>query len=144
MFTRHTLLTLGLFGALLAAAPAPGEDYAIDWYTVDGGGEMGCTGSDYELSGTIGQPDANPMALTGGTFELLGGFWPAAAPPPCRGDCNCDGAVNFRDINPFVGVLGGAPPCNFDNCDINGDGAINFADINPFVALLSTGGGPCP
>ena len=62
----------------------------------------------------------------------------------CRGDCNCDGAVNFEDINAFVAVLGGGTPCRFGNCDVNGDGVIDFADINPFVALLAGGGGPCP
>ena len=64
--------------------------------------------------------------------------------PVCRGDCNCDGNVDFGDINPFVAVLSGGTPCNFDNCDVNGDGHIDFGDINPFVAILSAGGGPCP
>ncbi|MEW6251408.1 MAG: hypothetical protein AB1716_12230 [Planctomycetota bacterium] len=68
----------------------------------------------------------------------------APVPPICRGDCNCDGVVDFGDINPFVTVLSGGTPCNFDNCDVNGDGVIDFGDINPFVALLSAGGGPCP
>ncbi|MEW6251530.1 MAG: hypothetical protein AB1716_12855 [Planctomycetota bacterium] len=63
--------------------------------------------------------------------------------PFCRGDCNCDGVVDFGDINSFVAVLGGGTPCIFANCDVNGDGAIDFGDINPFVALLSGGGGPC-
>ena len=61
----------------------------------------------------------------------------------CRGDCNCDGQVDFRDINPFVAVLSGGVPCRFENCDMNGDGTINFGDINPFVAVL-TAGGACP
>jgi len=68
----------------------------------------------------------------------------ALGAPICRGDCNCDGVVDFGDINPFVAVLGGATPCSFENCDVNGDGVINFGDINPFVAILSGGGGPCP
>ena len=60
--------------------------------TIDGGGAMGLTGGDFELSGTIGQPDAGEP-LTGGDFELTGGFWcatdavdgpepPGVAPPP--------------------------------------------------------------
>jgi 6-phosphogluconolactonase (cycloisomerase 2 family) len=59
------------------------------------------------------------------------------------GDLNCDGQVNFGDINPFVLALTdlGAyealyPGCPFGNRDINGDGQFNFGDINPFVALL--------
>jgi len=63
--------------------------------------------------------------------------------PVCRGDCNCDGVVDFGDINPFVAGLSGGTPCSVANCDVNGDGTVNFGDINPFVALLSGGGGPC-
>lgn len=66
-----------------------------------------------------------------------------AAPLPCPGDCNCDGLINFDDIDPFVAVLGGATPCRFENCDVNGDGVINFDDIDPFVALLGSGA-QCP
>ena len=29
----------------------------------------------YSLSGTIGQPDANPQPMTGGSYALVGGFW---------------------------------------------------------------------
>jgi hypothetical protein len=60
------------------------------------------------------------------------------------GDVNCDGMVDFGDINPFVLLLsnpvawqGAFPGCPLVNGDINGDGAVNFGDINPFVALLS-------
>lgn len=64
------------------------------------------------------------------------------------GDLNCDGSVNFRDINPFVLYLSNPsawqatyPSCNLLNGDINGDGTYpSFRDINPFVALLSGGG----
>jgi hypothetical protein len=64
--------------------------------------------------------------------------------PWLPGDLNCDGAVNFGDINPFVQVLTDLagweqahPNCPLLTGDINGDGAVNFGDINPFVALLS-------
>ncbi len=60
------------------------------------------------------------------------------------GDVNCDGAVNFEDINAFVLALADPelwqatyPDCLAANADINGDGVVDFADISPFVALLS-------
>ena len=60
------------------------------------------------------------------------------------GDLNCDGVVNFGDINPFVlalsspaGYEAAYPGCNVMLADCNGDGYVNFADINPFVALLA-------
>jgi hypothetical protein len=69
-------------------------------------------------------------------------------PQPHRaGDLNCDGTVDFADINPFVLLLSNAPAwqaafpgCPMINGDINDDGTYgqaSFGDINPFVALLS-------
>jgi hypothetical protein len=67
-----------------------------------------------------------------------------AAPPIVPGDLNCDGVVNFKDINAFVLALSDPAVfratylnCNILNGDCNSDGAVNFKDINPFVALLS-------
>ncbi len=77
--------------------------------------------------------------------------WPFSPLPPLYavGDMNCDGAVNFDDINPFILYLSnfGAWQADFPNCppvvgDINGDGTYgqgSLGDINPFVALLSGG-----
>jgi hypothetical protein len=67
----------------------------------------------------------------------------ACAPPTQLGDLNCDGVVDFEDINAFVLALGGQGPyeaqypmCQWLNADCNGDGSVNFDDINAFVALL--------
>jgi hypothetical protein len=49
-------------------------NYAIDWYTIDGGGGTS-TGGVYSVSGTIGQPDASSQPMTGGNYSLTGGFW---------------------------------------------------------------------
>jgi hypothetical protein len=61
-----------------------------------------------------------------------------------HGDMNCDGTVDFRDINPFILALidcelyyEAFPDCHCYNADINCDGNIDFRDINPFVALLT-------
>ena len=66
-------------------------------------------------------------------------------PAGCQGDFNCDGTIDFKDIDPFVAVLGGSACCDDTgyNCDVNGDGQVNFGDIDPFVALLSAGA-TCP
>jgi len=55
-----------------------GQSYSIDWSTIDGGGGTR-TGGAYSVTGTIGQPDANPQAMTGGNFSLVGGFWSLSA-----------------------------------------------------------------
>jgi hypothetical protein len=72
----------------------------------------------------------------------------------CVGDMNCDGTVNFGDINPFVAFItnqaGWAaqhPNCNPLNGDINGDGTYgqaSFSDINPFVAVMVSAPHTCP
>ncbi len=60
------------------------------------------------------------------------------------GDMNCDGDVDFDDINAFALALTGEdaylavyPTCNWLNADINADGDVGFDDINPFVDVLS-------
>ena len=52
---------------------ALGQNYAVDWFKVAGGGGKS-TNSQYSVTGTIGQLDANgPM--TNGRFSVSGGFW---------------------------------------------------------------------
>jgi hypothetical protein len=51
-----------------------GAQFAIDWFTIDGGGGTS-TGGVYSVRGTVGQPDANQTPLTGGSYSLTGGFW---------------------------------------------------------------------
>jgi hypothetical protein len=50
-----------------------GGPYDLSWSSIDGGGQAS-TGGSYWVGGTIGQPDAGAV-LTGGAFELTGGFW---------------------------------------------------------------------
>ena len=107
--------------------------YEITRSTIDGGGTMRSTGGDFELSGTIGQPDAGVME--GGGFTLSGGFWFELQPS----DCNDDGLVSLFDHETFTScLLGpsggiGASPCP---CfDVDGDGDITLNDF----AQLQTG-----
>jgi hypothetical protein len=134
--------------AVLAASTASAQTFDLGWSTIDGGGAMWTTGGSFELSGTIGQPDAQTSpVMSGGTFTLTGGFWAAAI--PILGDMDCDGVVNFDDINAFVAALvsqesyeAAYPNCRWLNGDINGDTTVNFDDINPFVDCLVNSG--CP
>lgn len=64
------LLVAIFISATLVAAQTP--EYAISWWTIDGGGTTS-TGGPYALSGTIGQPDAGSMS--GDDYRLGGGFW---------------------------------------------------------------------
>jgi len=59
--------------ACLLSIQVAAQNYSIDWYKVAGGGGTS-TGGTYEVSGTIGQPDASG-AMTGGNYSVTGGFW---------------------------------------------------------------------
>ncbi len=66
----HLISAMGLW---LLPALVQAQSYSIDWYKGAGGGGTATNGS-YQVSGTIGQPDAGgPMA--GGSYSLTGGFW---------------------------------------------------------------------
>src|SRR5262245_21181354 len=91
-----------LIGASVMAQQLNAGGYDLSWNTIDGGGGMS-TGGTFEVSGTIGQPDAGSV-LSGGSFAVSGGFWsvgiepqptcpPDVAPPPFG-----DGVVNVIDL----------------------------------------------
>jgi YVTN family beta-propeller protein len=85
-----------------------------------------------------------PLSSLSGVYTLVRS---SSAGDPCvrLGDLNCDGGVDFGDINPFVMYLSqyGVWRNTYPDCDplvgdINGDGTYpSFEDINPFVALLT-------
>jgi hypothetical protein len=75
---KHLLKNIGVgvvTGLLLSVARVEAQ-FAVDWFTIDGGGGAS-TGGVYAVSGTIGQPDAGVMS--GGQFSLAGGFWGAVS-----------------------------------------------------------------
>src|SRR5438128_190465 len=71
-------VTLSLF----VGSEARGQNYSIDWFTIDGGGGTSSGGA-YSLSGTIGQSDAG--RLSGDSFALDGGFWGGVFAAPTVG-----------------------------------------------------------
>ncbi len=63
-------------------------------------------------------------------------------------DADCNGAIDFFDIDPFLlalfdpaGYVAAQPTCDLGNADVNGDGAVDFFDIDPFLSCLFQG---CP
>mgnify|MGYP005854129241 CR=1 FL=1 len=64
---------------LLLSATTWAQDFTVDWYTIDGGGEVLSETGDqqWQLSGTLGQwDDSASQALSGAGWTLTGGFWP--------------------------------------------------------------------
>lgn len=57
--------------------------------------------------------------------------------PPCPGDWNADGALDFFDIQAFLNAFAAEDPA----ADMNTDGAWDFFDIQFYLGLFSAG---CP
>ena len=68
------ILVVLLCASALVFAQSSGGDFEITRSTIDNGGGLS-SGSEFSLSGTIGQHDANHQISTGGGFALAGGFW---------------------------------------------------------------------
>ncbi len=118
-------LCAGVLGFVARGVSGPPQ-YEIARSTINGGGVMRSTGGEFEMSSTIGQPDAGVMY--GGDFQLTGGFW-SESPPT---DCNDDGIVSLLDhetltaclLGPDGGI--GASPCP---CfDVDHDGHVTLSD----------------
>lgn len=69
-------------------------------------------------------------------------------PVLCAGDMNCDGHVDFFDIDAFLLAFSGPeayqavfPACHWLNGDLDADADVDFFDIDPFVTRL---GATCP
>ena len=102
--------SIGTVTGLILAAGASAQSLEISSYTIDGGGGTSAGGV-YSLSGTIGQPDAGgPM--TGGVFELAGGFWSGVGQMSCTIADLAEpfGQLDLADITVFVSTfLAGCP-----------------------------------
>lgn len=90
------------------------------------------------------------VARAGGTVHKIVPSGVPAVACICRGDTNCDGAVDNFDIDPFVlaivdpdGYAVAFPACSTSHGDVNGDGVFNNFDIDPFVDLILAGGATC-
>ena len=134
------LLAVVLFSAWGQSSPADPvagngvTDYELSRSTIDGGGGMFSSGGNYELSGTIGQPDAG--ALANGDYELTGGFWFPQAP----GDCNVDGGVNLFDFDLLADCATGPNGALLAECvcfDLDRDGDVDLYDFAEFQTGFS-------
>lgn len=69
--------TLILYFGLLLPAVGFAQQYSIGWYKISGGGGTS-TGATFQVTGTVGQPDAS-SAMRGGAYSVTGGFWSLTA-----------------------------------------------------------------
>jgi hypothetical protein len=114
----------------MAASVHQAGGYEISRSTVDSGGHMQSTTGVWEVSATIGQPDAG--AATADSYTFTGGFWFPVAP----GDCQRDGDVDGFDFVEFLSCLSGpATGSTATDCrcfDINNSGFVDMLDYYNF------------
>ena len=107
--------------AMMGAAP-----FEVNWSTVDGGGATRSAGGAFEVSGSVGQPDAH--AMSGGRLQLTGGFWFALD----VGDCDENGGVGLSDHAALERCLRGPSTAIEAGCrcfDVNSSGTVDLADF---------------
>ncbi len=125
-----------------------GQDWEI--YAWEDGAIVQLSDNDYDDR----WPQQNDSGVTAwhadsahhGSYATSEIFAHTPAPPVATGDLNCDGTVDFFDIDPFVTALLNPteyelqyPDCDRLAADVDGDGVVNFFDIDPFVGLLLGG-----
>jgi probable HAF family extracellular repeat protein len=160
LYTDGQLLDLGLLpdatngyasainsdGIVVGHVQFPGySDNTRAFVYADGGlhdlNDLLVPGSGWVLKAANGINDQGEIAGWGTLNGATRGF---VLRPSSMGDMNCDGTVDFGDINPFVlaltdpaGYQAAFPDCNPLIGDMNGSGFVDFPDINLFVAKLT-------
>ena len=132
------MFDVGLQGTLGDVATLDNLMFVTDNSTATDG-LMGIYSFTVNPDGTFTQN--GPIVSTGGIAPRSVATWKPPVFQP--GDTNCDGVVNFDDIDPFVLALSGQagydaqyPDCDWLTADCNEDGTVDFDDIDAFVGLL--------
>lgn len=142
MIKRPRFYRLAATVLVSAIAPMAGADFAIDWFTIDGGGATSVSGTAFELTGTIGQPDATVVSMSGGEFELVRGFWAVGfAPAPCPADIDGDGVVGQADLGILLASYGsypGDPGYVAAAGALGGDACADQSDLGVLLAVYGS------
>ena len=103
-------------------------EFASSGTSVSGAGDVNGDGIDDIIIGA-------PRADAGGIFSAGKSYVVFGQRTMELGDVDRDGAVNFLDISPFIGLL---TTGEYQlEADTNEDNDVNFLDISPFIQMLS-------
>lgn len=124
--------------------------YQLNWYSINGGGAINASSTNYQMGLSVGQSVAG--AASGTNYDMGIGFWYGATaaescPIVVSGDLNTSGTVTSADIIVLVNFVfkGGATPqpCAA-NGDVNCSGSVTSSDIIVLVNFVFKGGAaPC-
>jgi hypothetical protein len=121
--------------------PSTGDDLALEWFSIDGGGRMYLTAGEFEMGSTVGQPDTG--YAFGDCFEFTGGFWAIVAPAACYANCDHSTTAPILNVADFSCFLQhyAAGDC-YANCDDSTQTpTLNVADFSCFLTKYAAG---CP
>ena len=139
---------------------APAGNYWLIWQADGSTSWTGPWVPPVVVAGSVQKPGANALGASNNSSGLFVPLYDGMSGHPAQdlvfvlrgtvqtqwqlGDTDCNGHVDFGDINPFVLALNGEaaylaqyPNCVWLNADCNQNGTVEFGDINPFVALLT-------
>ena len=129
--------------------------YAIDWYSINGGGTVNASSTNYKMGASIGQSVAG--AATSPSYQMGIGFWyGAGSSGACACDCHgdpggpCDGFTNILDVTQVVNAaFRNYPPmldpnanCPYETPDVNCSGAPEVLDVVKMVNVAFRNGNP--
>lgn len=133
--------------ALTPAASANPSAYAMDWYSINGGGTTTASSVNYKLGVSVGQSAAGAAAST--NCQMGMGFWygvGGGCACPCKYAPECDGVISdvldvTRTIN--VAFRGQAdtqdPGCPVEGTDVDASTATDVLDVAKVINVAFRG-----
>lgn len=128
-------------------------NYAIDWYSINGGGTVNASSTNYKMGASIGQSVAG--AASSANYQMGIGFWYGAGGGGCACDCHndpvCDAVIsNVQDVVATIGVAfrGAAAigdpngACPYQTTDMNCDTFTSVIDVVKVVNVAFRGANP--
>ena len=124
---------------------SPLQSYKIPWSSINAGGNLNLSSSNYKMKGSLGQSAIGQSQST--NYKMGMGFWYGVQDiiVDCfdkAGDANGSGTVNLADIIYIVNYVfkGGTKPAPDCRGDANNNGTINLSDIIYEVNFIFKGG----
>lgn len=116
--------------AIILTTVSASAQYAIAWFTIDGGGGQSSGGA-YALVGTTGQSDA--ATSSGGAYTLHGGFWGAFAVVQTEGAP----LLRIRQNGASVTLAWPDPSIGFQLQESPSLAAPNWTDVNTAPTVVN-------
>ena len=129
--------------------------YAIDWYSINGGGTVNATSTNYKMGASVGQSVAGEASSA--SYKMGIGFWYGASGGGCACNCHadpmpasCDGVQDVTDVVATIGVafrgnapiLDGNAGCPWERTDTNCSSSTDVVDVVKMVNVAFRGANP--